>query len=99
MDRKMRLGWLLSIVAMSPTWVIGTEDAGPPVANPSATYGVELQGFRYPYPVKQFSFSSQRQMLHMTYMDVLPVSPNGRTAVMLHGKNTAPPRGTKPWLS
>jgi pimeloyl-ACP methyl ester carboxylesterase len=80
MDRKMRISWLLSIVAMSPTWVIGTED-------PTATYGVELQGFQYPYPVKQFSFSSQRQMIHMAYMDVLPARPNGRTAVLLHGKN------------
>jgi pimeloyl-ACP methyl ester carboxylesterase len=86
MDRKMRMSWPLSIVALLPTWVLGAEDWSP-VTSPTATYGVELQGFEYPYPVKQFSFSSQRQMIHMTYMDVLPTRLNGRTAVLLHGKN------------
>jgi pimeloyl-ACP methyl ester carboxylesterase len=86
MDRMMRMSWLLSIVALLPTWVFGAEDWSP-ATSPTATYGVELQGFEYPYPVKQFSFSSQRQMIHMTYMDVLPTRRNGRTAVLLHGKN------------
>jgi len=52
-----------------------------------ATYGPELQGFAYPYPVAQFEFSSQRQSLHMAYMDVHPKNANGQTAVLLHGKN------------
>jgi pimeloyl-ACP methyl ester carboxylesterase len=51
------------------------------------SYGPELQGFEYPYPVEQFSFSSQRQSLHMAYMDVRPKIANGRTMVLLHGKN------------
>jgi len=50
-------------------------------------YGPELQGFEYPYPVKQFNFASQREALHMEYMDVRPGTPNGRTAVLMHGKN------------
>lgn len=52
-------------------------------------YGAELQGFEYPYPVKTFTFESQRQTLTMAYMDVPPVASkaNGRTAVLLHGKN------------
>lgn len=50
-------------------------------------YGVELEGFDYPYPVEQFNFTSQRQPLHMAYMDVAPKNPNGRAAVLLHGKN------------
>lgn len=50
-------------------------------------YGVELEGFDYPYPVEQFNFTSQRQPLHMAYMDVAPKRPNGSTAVLLHGKN------------
>jgi pimeloyl-ACP methyl ester carboxylesterase len=50
-------------------------------------YGPELQGFSYPYPVAQFDFPSQRQTLHMAYMDVHPKNPNGRTAALLHGKN------------
>jgi pimeloyl-ACP methyl ester carboxylesterase len=52
-----------------------------------ASYGPELQGFDYPYPVAHFDFPSQRQTLHMAYMDVMPKAPNGRTAVLMHGKN------------
>ncbi len=33
------------------------------------TYGPELQGFKYPYPVERFKFSSQGQSLQMGYMD------------------------------
>src|ERR1700689_771703 len=51
------------------------------------SYGPELQGFSYPYPVAQFDFSSQRQTLHMAYMDVRPKIANGRTVALLHGKN------------
>jgi pimeloyl-ACP methyl ester carboxylesterase len=50
-------------------------------------YGPELQGFDYPHPVHEFTFTSQGQTLHMAYMDVQPEKPNGRTAVLLHGKN------------
>jgi pimeloyl-ACP methyl ester carboxylesterase len=51
-------------------------------------YGMELEGFEYPHEVKSFEFRSQGQPLSMRYMDVDPtVSPNGRTAVLLHGKN------------
>ncbi|WP_434660354.1 alpha/beta hydrolase [Paraburkholderia sp. A3BS-1L] len=50
-------------------------------------YGPELQGFDYPHPVREFSFTSQGQMLHMAYMDVQPSRPNGRIVVLLHGKN------------
>ncbi|MGA2795745.1 MAG: alpha/beta fold hydrolase, partial [Roseiarcus sp.] len=49
-------------------------------------YGPELQGFDYPYPVKQFTFASQGQNLHMAYMDVSPAAPRG-AVVLLHGKN------------
>ena len=52
------------------------------------TYGAELQGFDYPYPLHHFSFASQSEYLQMAYMDVAPAGkPNGRTAVLMHGKN------------
>ena len=54
-------------------------------AEPS--YGPELEGFDYPYPVQQYRFTSQGVQLHMAYMDVQPARPNGRTVVLLHGKN------------
>ncbi|MPR02226.1 hypothetical protein ALQ18_02265 [Pseudomonas marginalis pv. marginalis] len=52
------------------------------------TYGPQLQGFQYPYPLEQFKFSSQGQALQMGYMDVKPKgTPNGRSIVLMHGKN------------
>ncbi|WP_207483835.1 alpha/beta fold hydrolase [Arenibaculum pallidiluteum] len=54
---------------------------------PQATYGPELQGFEYPFPVERFALPSQGQELAMAYMDVAPERPNGRTVVLLHGKN------------
>jgi len=53
----------------------------------SPTYGARLEGFDYPHPVRHFDFSSQRQSLQMAYLDVAPATPNGRTVVLLHGKN------------
>ncbi|MHC9085115.1 alpha/beta fold hydrolase [Luteimonas sp. RIT-PG2_3] len=51
-------------------------------------YGGELQGFAYPHPRQQFALQSQGQALTMAYMDVAPTAAsNGRTAVLLHGKN------------
>ena len=50
-------------------------------------YGPELEGFEYPYPVARFGFASQRQALHMAYMDVSPAQANGHAVVLLHGKN------------
>lgn len=51
-------------------------------------YGPQLEGFDYPHAVERFDFDSQRQGLSMAYLDVAPTGPaNGRTAVLLHGKN------------
>jgi pimeloyl-ACP methyl ester carboxylesterase len=50
-------------------------------------YGPELQGFDYPWPVSHYRFTSQGDALDMAYMDVAPAHPNGRTVVLLHGKN------------
>jgi hypothetical protein len=47
-------------------------------------YGPELEGFEYPFT---FSFPSQGRTVSMTFMDVAPNKPNGRTVVLLHGKN------------
>ena len=51
------------------------------------TFGPELQGFEYPFVVKDYAFVSQGAPLTMRYMDVAATAPNGRTAVVLHGKN------------
>lgn len=64
-----------------------TEAPRPDGAPVVRAYGAELQDFPYPYEVKRFEFVSQRKPLQMTYMDVKPEQPNGRTVVLLHGKN------------
>lgn len=56
-------------------------------ADGGPAYGPELEGFSYPHAVHEFAFASQGQTLHMAYMDVQPAKPNGRTVVLLHGKN------------
>lgn len=50
-------------------------------------YGPELEEFTYPEPTQQYRFKSQGVDLQMTYMDVKPAKPNGRTVVLMHGKN------------
>lgn len=58
------------------------------LADTQQTYGPELQGFDYPHPVKRFDFTSQGKPVSMAYMDVAPAgTANGRTVVLLHGKN------------
>ncbi|MBJ3814567.1 alpha/beta hydrolase [Shimwellia pseudoproteus] len=51
-------------------------------------YGVNLEGFTYPYPLHHFALRSQGTALQMGYMDIAPTgSSNGRAVVLLHGKN------------
>lgn len=56
-------------------------------AQPAGPYGQELEGFDYPFPVQRQTFESQGQVLSMAFMDVAPAVANGRTVVLLHGKN------------
>jgi pimeloyl-ACP methyl ester carboxylesterase len=65
----------------------GTWAQAPAPKAPSAAYGPELEGFEYPFPVRRLAITSQRVQLHMAYMEVAPEKPNGRTVVLLHGKN------------
>jgi pimeloyl-ACP methyl ester carboxylesterase len=55
--------------------------------NDGPVYGPELEGFDYPSPVHRFEFTSQGLSLQMAYLDIAPANPNGRTVVLLHGKN------------
>lgn len=58
------------------------------MAQDRPTYGPRLEGFDYPFPVRTHTFTSQRQPLEMAFMDVAPIGKaNGRTVVLLHGKN------------
>jgi len=52
-------------------------------------YNSMLDGYEYPYAVENFTLNSQEQELTMAYMDVSPDADksNGRTVLLLHGKN------------
>ncbi len=75
-----RLSAILLLSALCSPWAAAQGGAEP-------SYGPELEGFDYPYPVQQYRFTSQGVALHMAYLDVKPATPNGRTIVLLHGKN------------
>lgn len=48
---------------------------------------IMLTNYDYPYPVHFLDFKSQNQDLKMAYMDIKPEKANGKTIVLLHGKN------------
>src|SRR4051795_13726394 len=50
-------------------------------------YGTGLEGFAYPYPVSMLPLVNDGEQVRMAYMDVAPATPNGRTVVLLHGRN------------
>lgn len=54
---------------------------------PREPYGIALEGFAYPYPVHLLPVVNDGEQLSMAYMDVTPQQPNGRTVVLLHGRN------------
>src|ERR1700682_2322729 len=54
---------------------------------PREPYGIGLEGFAYPYPVSLLPLVNDGEQVRMAYMDVAPLRPNGRTVVLLHGRN------------
>lgn len=54
---------------------------------PTDAIAPEATSFAYPRPVGTFAFRAQEQDLSMAYIDARPAQPNGRTVLLLHGKN------------
>src|SRR5258707_1433133 len=50
-------------------------------------YGIGLEGFAYPYPVHMLPLVNDGEQVRMAYMDIAAATPNGRTVVLLHGRN------------
>ncbi len=48
---------------------------------------VMLTNYDYPYAVEYLALETQQQSLKMAYMQVKPEKANGKTVVLLHGKN------------
>ncbi|MDZ4860989.1 MAG: alpha/beta hydrolase [Candidatus Hydrogenedentes bacterium] len=62
----------------------GIEVAAQP---PGSPYDAELTTYPYPYPVTFHNIVSQGEGLKMAYLEVVPNSANGKTVLLLHGKN------------
>lgn len=73
--------------AAAPPGTASAPTASAPAVPDGPAYGAELEGFAYPGTVRHYAFTSQRETLQMAYLDVRPEHPNGRTVVLLHGKN------------
>jgi len=50
-------------------------------------FGSYSQSVNYPYQVSYIHLKIKQQDVRMAYMDVRPNQPNGKTVVLLHGKN------------
>jgi len=77
--RRNLLALTIGIAVLSVAAPVGAED--------HRIYGTELEGFDYPHDVYRYAFRSQGSDMSMAYMDVKPQTANGRTAVLLHGRN------------
>ncbi|HKI03006.1 MAG TPA: alpha/beta hydrolase [Thermoanaerobaculia bacterium] len=56
-------------------------------ASQGPAYDARLSGYEYPFKVGLHPVKSQQQTLEMAFMDVRPEKANGRTVLLLHGKN------------
>jgi pimeloyl-ACP methyl ester carboxylesterase len=79
------VGTLLFLASMSTAVVHGQT---PPQSVSTEPYGIALEGYPYPYPVKMLPIVWEGHALRMAYMDVAPTAaPNGRSVLLLHGRN------------
>jgi pimeloyl-ACP methyl ester carboxylesterase len=76
---------VLAAALFAALFVLPSAQAAEPA--PREPYGIGLEGFAYPYPVSLLPLVNDGEQLRMAYMDVAPAQPNGRTVVLLHGRN------------
>lgn len=80
LDETMLIRSILTAVLLSAAILPGRAQEIPAL-------DAELTTFQYPYPVHNISLQIQGQQVHMAYMDLQPAKPNGKTIMLLHGKN------------
>ncbi len=51
------------------------------------TLSITLENVKYPYPVNFLPIKVEGQDVRMAYMDIKPANSNGKTVMLLHGKN------------
>jgi pimeloyl-ACP methyl ester carboxylesterase len=79
--RRIFLGAIAAALLASPFNPAGAAEA------PREPYGIGLEGFPYPFPVSLLPVVNDGEALRMAYMDVPAAQPNGRTVLLLHGRN------------
>src|SRR3954451_11226473 len=83
--RMMCVGAVAAALAAMPLLSAAAAEAEQPFAR--EPYGIGLEGFAYPYPVNMLPLVNDGEPVRMAYMDVAAAQPNGRTVVLLHGRN------------
>lgn len=73
------------LVPQAPTQATTRQPAGKP--EPVAELGPNLERVVYPWPVERMPVTLAGAPATMAFMDVKPERPNGRSVVLLHGKN------------
>lgn len=74
--------------ASTPTTPAEAPASTPPAAPAGdPRFDATLSAYPYPYPVKFFEVASAGAKLRMAYLDEQAPKPNGKTVVLLHGKN------------
>jgi pimeloyl-ACP methyl ester carboxylesterase len=59
----------------------------PAAVPPARDFGPNLERFDYPWPVQTMTVDVVGEPARMAFMDIAADRPNGRTVVLLHGKN------------
>ncbi|GAO03174.1 alpha/beta fold hydrolase [Anaeromyxobacter sp. PSR-1] len=85
--RTAALPCLLPPLAALALACAGAPPRAPATALPAGAVDPDAAAFEYPLPVSTFELDSQRQRLRMAYVDAPAAKPNGRTVLLLHGKN------------
>ena len=80
----MKTIWVGAVTVVLAAMPLLSGTAAEPAREP---YGIALEGFTYPYPVHLLPLVNDGEQLRMAYMDVAPAQPNGRSVVLLHGRN------------
>jgi pimeloyl-ACP methyl ester carboxylesterase len=79
---------LALLLAVATPGVPRAEEGAAQGTRAEEPFGIALEGFPYPYPVRMFPLTQDGERLRMAYMDVAPNgTANGRTALLLHGRN------------
>jgi pimeloyl-ACP methyl ester carboxylesterase len=74
--------------ALLAVFIVAPLAANADDAAPREPYGINLEGLPYPYPVNLLPVVNDGEQLRMAYMDIgASGQPNGRTALLLHGRN------------